>query len=45
VVVVTHDERLAAQASRVIHMLDGRIQLEAAGDATGPAPRRSAAPL
>ena len=24
-VVVTHDERLAAQAGRVIHMLDGRI--------------------
>ncbi|HXE58435.1 MAG TPA: ABC transporter ATP-binding protein [Gemmatimonadales bacterium] len=24
-VVVTHDERLAAQATRVIHMLDGRI--------------------
>ncbi|MGH7510168.1 MAG: ABC transporter ATP-binding protein [Gemmatimonadales bacterium] len=24
-VVVTHDERLAAQANRVIHMLDGRI--------------------
>jgi putative ABC transport system ATP-binding protein len=26
-VVVTHDERLAAQAGRVIHMLDGRIHL------------------
>lgn len=25
-VVVTHDERLAAQAGRVIHMLDGRIE-------------------
>jgi putative ABC transport system ATP-binding protein len=25
-VVVTHDERLAAQAQRVIHMLDGRIE-------------------
>ena len=24
-VVVTHDERLAAEAGRVIHMLDGRI--------------------
>jgi putative ABC transport system ATP-binding protein len=24
-VVVTHDERLAAQAARIIHMLDGRI--------------------
>jgi putative ABC transport system ATP-binding protein len=28
-VVVTHDERLAAQAHRVIHMLDGRIESEA----------------
>ena len=27
-VVVTHDERLASQAGRVIHMLDGRIQSE-----------------
>jgi putative ABC transport system ATP-binding protein len=25
-IVVTHDERLAAQATRVIHMLDGRIR-------------------
>jgi putative ABC transport system ATP-binding protein len=25
-VVVTHDEQLAAQAGRVIHMLDGRIR-------------------
>jgi len=25
-VVITHDDRLAAQAGRVIHMLDGRIQ-------------------
>jgi putative ABC transport system ATP-binding protein len=24
-VVVTHDERLAAQAGRIVHMLDGRI--------------------
>jgi putative ABC transport system ATP-binding protein len=24
-VVVTHDERLAAEAGRVVHMLDGRI--------------------
>ena len=27
-VVVTHDDRLAAQAHRVIHMLDGRVQRE-----------------
>jgi putative ABC transport system ATP-binding protein len=30
-VVVTHDERLAEQAGRVIHMLDGRIQSETSG--------------
>jgi putative ABC transport system ATP-binding protein len=24
-VVVTHDDRLAAEASRVVHMLDGRV--------------------
>jgi putative ABC transport system ATP-binding protein len=29
VVVVTHDDRLASQAGRVIHMLDGRIDSEA----------------
>jgi putative ABC transport system ATP-binding protein len=29
-IVVTHDERLAAQADRVIHMLDGRIQSDVA---------------
>jgi putative ABC transport system ATP-binding protein len=28
-VVVTHDERLAAQAHRIIHMLDGRIDFDA----------------
>ncbi len=28
-VVVTHDEHLAAQASRVVHMLDGRIVTDA----------------
>jgi putative ABC transport system ATP-binding protein len=42
-IVVTHDERLAAEAGRVIHMLDGRIQSEAAEPA--PLPRRPAAPL
>lgn len=31
IVVVTHDERLAAEARREIHMLDGRIEREAAG--------------
>ena len=29
-VVVTHDERLAAEAGRVIHMLDGRISADTA---------------
>lgn len=37
-VVVTHDERLAAQAARIIHMLDGRICDPA------PLPIRPAAP-
>jgi predicted ABC-type transport system involved in lysophospholipase L1 biosynthesis ATPase subunit len=27
-VVITHDEQLAAEAHRVIHMLDGRIRGE-----------------
>jgi putative ABC transport system ATP-binding protein len=44
-IVVTHDERLAAQAGRVIHMLDGRIQTEAPSDITDPLPRFPAAPL
>jgi putative ABC transport system ATP-binding protein len=35
-VVVTHDERLAAQAGRVIHMLDGRITSETLTDAAAP---------
>jgi putative ABC transport system ATP-binding protein len=43
-VVVTHDERLAAQAGRVIHMLDGCIQSEASGDITSPLPRFPASP-
>jgi len=34
--VVTHDERLAAQAGRVVHMLDGRIVSQ-----TAPEPLRS----
>jgi putative ABC transport system ATP-binding protein len=37
-VVVTHDERLAAEADRVVHMLDGRIVGEqSAGISTRPA--------
>ncbi len=35
-VVVTHDERLAAEAGRVVHMLDGRI----VGDSSGDVSRR-----
>jgi putative ABC transport system ATP-binding protein len=42
--VVTHDERLAAQAGRVIHMLDGRIAI-AQPDDPAPRPRGPAAPL
>jgi putative ABC transport system ATP-binding protein len=38
-VVVTHDERLAAQAGRIVHMLDGRIQSEVAGSPAVPLPR------
>jgi putative ABC transport system ATP-binding protein len=38
-VVVTHDERLAAQAGRVIHMLDGHVLPEdTAGMAYPPTP-------
>jgi len=33
-VVVTHDERLAAQAGRIIHMLDGRIESDSSTGAT-----------
>jgi len=45
-VVVTHDERLAAQAGLIIHLLDGRIQ--DAGESSGaaaPLPRCPAVPL
>jgi putative ABC transport system ATP-binding protein len=31
-VVVTHDQRLAAEASRVLEMLDGRLRPEVKGD-------------
>jgi putative ABC transport system ATP-binding protein len=37
-VVVTHDERLAAEASRVVHMLDGRIAEEVANPPGAPLP-------
>jgi putative ABC transport system ATP-binding protein len=43
-VVVTHDERLAAQAGRIIHMLDGHITSETR-DVASPLPRVPAAPL
>jgi putative ABC transport system ATP-binding protein len=44
VIVVTHDERLAAQARRVIHMADGRITSETVL-ATAVPPRIPASPL
>jgi putative ABC transport system ATP-binding protein len=37
-VVVTHDERLAAQAGRVIHMVDGRISSETVLPNSAPLP-------
>jgi putative ABC transport system ATP-binding protein len=43
-IVVTHDERLAAQAGRVIHMLDGRIQSDGSGDVAAALPGLRAAP-
>jgi putative ABC transport system ATP-binding protein len=44
VIVVTHDDRLAAQAGRVIHMVDGRVTSETFPQASQP-PRISASPL
>jgi putative ABC transport system ATP-binding protein len=46
-VVVTHDEHLSEEASRVIHMLDGRIQTDTSihHSAHHPSASRSAAPL
>ena len=44
VVVVTHDDRLAAQAGRVIHMLDGRIASEASLQTADRLTRHPAAP-
>ncbi|MGH9118221.1 MAG: ABC transporter ATP-binding protein, partial [Acidimicrobiales bacterium] len=51
--VVTHDERLAAHSGRIVHMLDGRIVADNAGQrgsgpvgqVPAPPPRRPAAPL
>jgi putative ABC transport system ATP-binding protein len=43
-VVVTHDERLAGHAGRIIHMLDGRIHSESASDSTAPSTRCPASP-
>jgi putative ABC transport system ATP-binding protein len=43
-IVVTHDERLAAQADRTIHMLDGRIRSESSAEA-GRIPPRPPVPL
>ena len=42
-VVVTHDESLAGEASRVIHMLDGQVESRAV-QPDARAPRQSAAP-
>ena len=45
-VVVTHDEHLASEAGRVIHMLDGRIVNPGESpEAAAPPPRCPAAPL
>jgi putative ABC transport system ATP-binding protein len=43
-IVVTHDERLASQAGRVIHMLDGRVRSESHGAVTSPVPRSVSPP-
>ncbi|HEU4681787.1 MAG TPA: ABC transporter ATP-binding protein [Gemmatimonadales bacterium] len=43
-VVVTHDENLAAEAGRVIHMLDGRIQSDAGSSVAVPLTRLPASP-
>jgi putative ABC transport system ATP-binding protein len=43
-VVVTHDENLAFEAGRVIHMLDGRIQSDASADNAGTPGRRLPVP-
>jgi putative ABC transport system ATP-binding protein len=38
-VVVTHDETLAAEAARIIHLLDGRIVSQRESEAPAPQPR------
>ena len=39
-VVITHDEQLASEAGRVIHMLDGRIpEAQESSETTAPLPR------
>jgi putative ABC transport system ATP-binding protein len=43
-VVVTHDERLASHAGRIIHMLDGRIHSESPTGPAAPLPRCHASP-
>lgn len=43
-IVVTHDEQLAAQAQRIIHMLDGRIRSETLLDIAAPPTRLPASP-
>jgi putative ABC transport system ATP-binding protein len=43
-IVVTHDETLAAEAGRVIHMLDGRIVSQPARSAASSTTRRPASP-
>jgi putative ABC transport system ATP-binding protein len=43
--VVTHDERLAEQAGRVINMLDGRIVSDTLSGVASPHPRVPASPL
>ncbi len=44
-VVVTHDEQLASEAGRLIHMLDGRIQEAGESSETAaPRPRCPAVP-
>jgi putative ABC transport system ATP-binding protein len=43
-IVVTHDEQLAAQAHRIIHMLDGRIRSETLLDIAAPPTRLPASP-